>query len=207
MKPIGMEIREAANGLEAIEIWENWQPHLILMDMRMPVMDGYEATRRIKSTTKGQATVIVAVTASALEEDREIILSEGCDAYVRKPFREYEIFEAMTKYLGVEFRYEELPNEEQVAEDRRSAGEDLSEIRLGRSEIERKMMEIPSDLIVHLKKAAILGNIDEILIQIEEIKNCDKELSVWLTDMAEGFQHEQILDMIQRVENHNEYKW
>jgi CheY-like chemotaxis protein len=78
------------------------------MDMRMPIMDGYEATRYIKSTTKGQATLIIAVTASALEEDRNVILSEGCDAYVRKPFRDSEIFDEFEKHLGIQFIYEEV---------------------------------------------------------------------------------------------------
>ena len=70
-------------------------------------MDGYEATRRIKATTKGQATVIVALTASAFEEDRETILSAGCDDVVRKPFRKEEIFDMLAKHLGVRFVYGE----------------------------------------------------------------------------------------------------
>ncbi len=92
LEPYNFEVREAINGLEAVEIWEEWEPHLIWMDMRMPVMDGYEATRTIKGTTRGHATVIIALTASALEEDRVVILSEGCDAYIRKPFRQEEIY-------------------------------------------------------------------------------------------------------------------
>ena len=88
LAPLGFEVREAANGQEAIEMWQVWEPHLIWMDMRMPVMDGHEATKRIKETTKGQATVIVALTASGLEEERNLILSEGCDDYLRKPFYE-----------------------------------------------------------------------------------------------------------------------
>ena len=83
-----VQTREAENGVEAIAIWEEWQPHLIWMDMRMPVMDGYEATRQIKSHLKGQATVIIALTASALEEEKTIILSSGCDDFVRKPFQQ-----------------------------------------------------------------------------------------------------------------------
>jgi CheY-like chemotaxis protein len=105
--PLGFAVREAVNGEEAIAIWQAWAPHLIWMDMRMPMMDGYEATRRIKATVQGQATVIVALTASALEEDRRLILSEGCDDYVRKPFREEALFEALQRHLGVAFVYED----------------------------------------------------------------------------------------------------
>ena len=90
-------------------MWERWEPHLIWMDMRMPVMDGYEATRRIKATTRGQATVIIALTATAFEEDREQILLEGCDDFVRKPFRKDEIYDMLAKHLGVRFLYEEEP--------------------------------------------------------------------------------------------------
>ncbi|PJF24018.1 MAG: hypothetical protein CUN53_19960, partial [Phototrophicales bacterium] len=60
---VGFKVREAANGREAIEIWESWDPQLIWMDMRMPIMNGYEATKHIKSTDKGSATVVIALTA------------------------------------------------------------------------------------------------------------------------------------------------
>ena len=112
LAPLGFEVREAANGQEAIEIWDFWEPHLIWMDMRMPVMDGYEATRRIKATTKGQATVIIALTASALEEDRVVMLSEGCDGYMRKPFREADLFDALDHHLGVRFVYQEMEEDQ-----------------------------------------------------------------------------------------------
>ncbi|WP_375339890.1 ATP-binding protein [Okeania sp. KiyG1] len=110
LQPLGFELKEAENGKQAIEIWEEWQPHLIWMDMRMPVMNGYEATQIIKGTTKGNATAIIALTASVLEEQKAIILSAGCDDFVRKPFRESIIFETMKKHLGVEYIYaEETP--------------------------------------------------------------------------------------------------
>ncbi|HEY9704724.1 MAG TPA: ATP-binding protein, partial [Allocoleopsis sp.] len=70
LEPLGFEVKTASNGQEAISIWEEWQPHLIFMDMRMPIMDGYEATKYIKSTTKGNATAIIALTASVLEEEK-----------------------------------------------------------------------------------------------------------------------------------------
>lgn len=108
LKPFGFELKEANNGKQAVKIWEKWQPHLIFMDMRMPVMDGYEATKIIKGTTKGNATAIIAVTASVLEEEKAIILSAGCDDFVRKPFRQETIFSMLSKHLGVNFIYEQI---------------------------------------------------------------------------------------------------
>jgi two-component system sensor histidine kinase/response regulator len=105
---IGFDVREASNGQEAIAVWESWQPHLIWMDMRMPVMDGYEATKRIKSTLQGQATVIIALTASAFEEDRHLVLSAGCNDFLRKPFREEVLWEKMAHHLGVRYLYGEM---------------------------------------------------------------------------------------------------
>jgi ammonium transporter, Amt family len=107
LQPLGFELKEANNGKEAIKIWEEWQPNLIWMDMRMPIMNGYEATQYIKGTIKGNATAIIAITASVLEEEKAVILSAGCDDFVRKPFRESTIFEMMTKHLGVSFIYEQ----------------------------------------------------------------------------------------------------
>ncbi len=110
LQPLGFELLEAVNGKEALEVWQRWQPHLIWMDMRMPVMDGHEATRRIKATTQGQATVVIALTASAFEEDRRVILSEGCDDFVRKPFQEAEIFDRLERHLGIRFIYADDPD-------------------------------------------------------------------------------------------------
>ena len=107
LAPLGFEIKEASNGQEAIALWDEWEPHLIWMDMRMPVMDGYEATRYIKSTTKGNATAVIALTASVLEEEKAIVLSAGCDDFVCKPFKEHTIFAILTKHLGVKYIYEQ----------------------------------------------------------------------------------------------------
>jgi predicted ATPase/signal transduction histidine kinase/CheY-like chemotaxis protein/tRNA A-37 threonylcarbamoyl transferase component Bud32 len=107
LKPLGFEVQEATNGTEAIDIWDSYSPHLIWMDMRMPMMDGYEATKRIKSTTKGQATAVIALTASVWEEEKAVILSAGCDDFVRKPFHKEVIFDTMAKHLGVRYLYQE----------------------------------------------------------------------------------------------------
>ncbi len=102
LEPLGFVVRDAHNGQEAIATCQTWKPDLIWMDMQMPTMDGYTATRQIKTNLQSNA-VVIALTASALEEDTDAILDAGCDAIIRKPFREAEIFQVLTQYLGIDF--------------------------------------------------------------------------------------------------------
>ena len=71
----------------------------------MPIINGFEASQKIKATTQGQTTIIIAITASAFEEDRQKILTYGCDDIVSKPFRPEELFNKMAQYLGVKYIY------------------------------------------------------------------------------------------------------
>lgn len=105
LQPLGFAVRIAINGQQALEIWQEWQPHLIFMDLRMPVLDGYEATRRIRSAETGKDTFIIALTASVFEEDRQSIIKAGCNDFIRKPFRQRQIFRLLQQYLGVRFVY------------------------------------------------------------------------------------------------------
>mgnify|MGYP001794481081 CR=1 FL=1 len=104
---LGFQTREATNGQEAVELWESWQPHFIWMDMQMPVMNGWEATRQIREksrTHKTAPTTIVALTASAIAKDRELSLGAGCDDFVSKPFRREELLDKLSQYLGVQYQ-------------------------------------------------------------------------------------------------------
>ncbi len=116
LDPLGFELREVANGQEAVALFEQWPPDLIWMDIRMPVMDGMEAVRRIRATPAGAAVKIIALTAHALEEERGPILAVGCDDLVRKPFREQELFDALARHLHLRFIYEETPGAEATPE-------------------------------------------------------------------------------------------
>ncbi|RMF20953.1 MAG: PAS domain-containing hybrid sensor histidine kinase/response regulator [Cyanobacteria bacterium J083] len=107
LNTVGFATRTASNGQEAITIWQTWQPDLIWMDMRMPVMDGYSATKAIKNSQLGQNTVIIALTASAFEEEQNSMLEVGCDDLVKKPFKEEIIFEKIAHYLPVEYIYQD----------------------------------------------------------------------------------------------------
>ncbi len=103
LRGVGFRVTAVKNGSEAVAEWKKQPPHLIWMDMRMPVMDGYEATRRIKSFPEGEKTVVIALTASAFEEDRARVMEHGGNDFVRKPFREKEIFQMLEKHLDVRF--------------------------------------------------------------------------------------------------------
>ena len=103
LTPVGFEVLQATNGEEAIKMWEAFQPHLIWMDMKMPVLDGYQATQRIKATAKGITPIVIAITASAFESEKTAMLSSGCDDIVCKPVEEKVIFEKLAEYLGAKF--------------------------------------------------------------------------------------------------------
>ncbi len=105
--PLGFDIREATNGSEALQEFARWEPKAVLMDMRMPVMDGYEATRQLRATEAGRTVLVVAVTASAFEYQEARVMAAGVDAYVRKPFRPEELFAALGEGLGLEYEYGE----------------------------------------------------------------------------------------------------
>ena len=99
----GFRVRVAQNGAQGVAEFREWRPQFIWMDLRMPVMDGMEATRRIRACEGGREVKIAAVTASGYVAERREILAEGLDDYVRKPYRPTEIFECMARHLGVRY--------------------------------------------------------------------------------------------------------
>jgi CheY-like chemotaxis protein len=193
LEPVGFEVEEALNGQEALEVWERWEPHLIWMDMRMPVMDGHEATRRIKATPKGQATVIIALTATAFEEDRERILLEGCDDFVRKPFRQDEIFDMLTKHLGVRFVYDveqAQPAAAQPADAAAAPGEGLTPAALA---------ALPAGWVADLQQATIKADLNLVLSLIDQIEGQNPALADALADLAHNFEYKRILMLIEQA--------
>jgi CheY-like chemotaxis protein len=188
LHPLGFELREASNGIEALEIWESWQAHLIWMDMRMPLMDGYEATQRIKATTKGQATAIIALTASALEEERAVILSAGCDDFLRKPFREADIFDIMNEHLGVRYIYDS-PSD--------STASTQNEADIQGALTPKTLAALPIELLTNLKQAAIRIDMDRIDSLIDEIRTYNAALAEGLATLAADFKYDEILTLIQ----------
>ena len=187
LTPLGFEIRTASNGKEAIQVWQQWEPHLIWMDMKMPIMDGYEATKVIKTTMKGQATAIIALTASVFEEEKAVVLSTGCDSFIRKPFREAEIFDAMEKQIGVQFIYETDENNEQ-----KKTKIDVHKV------INSQTIANLSDAWVKDFKQAIV-NADSVTIDslLEKIKDNNPDLARAIYHLTENFEYETLLDLLE----------
>jgi PAS domain S-box-containing protein len=183
---LGFEVQGAANGQEALEMWEQWQPHLVWMDMRMPVMDGHMATQRIKATARGQDTIIIALTATAFEEDREQIMLEGCDDFVRKPFRKDEIYDMLVKYLGVRFLYEEEPTLLAPAEAAYAPSVEALSI-------------LPADWLTDLQQATTKADLNLILSLIDQIREEDPALADGLAGLARNYEYKKILTLVQQA--------
>ncbi len=115
LEPLGFSLRQAANGRDAITIWREWRPHLITMDIVMPVMDGHEATRRIKDVPEGREVRIVALSASAFEEDREAVMATGADDFLRKPVTAEDLLGVIERQLNIHYAYAEDPAEPSTA--------------------------------------------------------------------------------------------
>ena len=184
LEPLGFELHDAFNGEEAVMRYETWKPDLIFMDMRMPVMDGLEATRRIRASENGSKVKIVALTAHALENERVEILEAGCDDLVRKPYRENELFEALTKYLGIRFLYEK------------------SEVELVNSEqsiSEEQLKTIPMELLEMLHRALVLLDEDECLKVAGIISDINPVLGENIRSKVEKFQHDELLSVTNKI--------
>jgi len=184
LSPLGFEIKEASNGQEAIAVWDDWEPHLIFMDMRMPVMDGYEATKYIKSTTKGNATAIIALTASVLEEEKAIVLSAGCDDFVRKPFKEQVLFEILTKHLGVQYIYENVESDRLTNED--------NDLMLSSAHL-ASLKTMSNDWRSQLSEAAIEGDSNRVMRLIQEIPDQESTTIKILEKLARQFEFDEIV--------------
>ncbi len=184
LEALGFAVRDAVNGLEAIEEWRSWNPHLIWMDMRMPVMDGLEATIRIREIESAAADAdtrrrcrIIALTASAFEHDRERFLEAGCDDFVPKPFQTPTILNKMSQHLGVRYVYE-IPS--RVPPDL----EPLTPDELAR---------LPEDVISLLRNALLAGDAEAALHTVEGLKAIDGSVADHVTAYVRGYRFDELL--------------
>lgn len=193
LSEIGFEVREAENGQEAIALWSSWDPDLICMDMRMPLLDGYQATQQIKASLKGQQTVIIALTASAFEEEREGILSCGCDDFLHKPFREEVLLEKISTHLGVSYRYQP-----EISPD--SPEGCSSQKLLNRNDIKKYLSQMPPEFVTELYQSACQGYDEGIFELLELIPAESSPLAHTLRELTKNFDFEMIIELTEQEE-------
>ncbi|PPD21764.1 MAG: hypothetical protein CTY18_02845 [Methylomonas sp.] len=186
MESVGFQVKVSGNGRKGVEIFQNWQPHLIWMDRRMPVMDGVETTKLIRTLKGGAEVKIVGVTASVFSKQRDEMLKAGMDDFVRKPYQFNEIFECMSKLLGVRFIYADKSKAVTPVEltDAMLAGLPL-ELR---QELEQALISLDNELINSL---------------VNKIKADDEQLFGVLSGLANNFNYPDILKALRNVQQNN----
>ncbi|MBF0258118.1 MAG: response regulator [Desulfamplus sp.] len=229
LESVGFEVRIAVDGLEGVKIFESWNPHLIWMDMRMPVMDGYEACRRIRqieqnrmdydkriveqhsnmdhnhiyekrgiAQTSVKKTTIIALTASAFEEQKNLVLLAGCDDFIRKPFMENEIFDAIAKHIGVKYIYDSLERETDDNDILASPDDVIpySSNSIMRSSSNESIADLPEQFVVNMQKALIDLDLDNIEQLVNGIAAKYPDTARHISKLASGFKYKEIMEVL-----------
>jgi len=184
---VGYKTRSVKDGKEAIKVFQDWKPDLVLMDIRMPVMGGREATKKIRSLKNGRKTPIIAITASAFEEDLDEILSVGVDQIIRKPYKANQLLEAIKIYLDVEYQYEDEEDALKLAPDKYKA-------KIINPEDFKKLPDELADLLLDATIGLHVNQLDDLLNQVKEI---DQQLAEDLRKLADNFEYALIAEFLQ----------
>jgi CheY-like chemotaxis protein len=171
------------------------------MDIRMPLMDGMQASQHIKNTDAGKSTIVVALTAHALEEERKRILAAGCDDFVRKPFREQEIFEVMAMYLGVKYVYEKQEEAEPVT----GMASEQDTVAPATSVDTRQLASLPDDLQDELEESLHCIDMKAVQDVIAKIATRNPALAEALAAESRDLQFGRLLRMV-RVVSHGKHE-
>lgn len=187
---LGFAVRTAENGDAAIRVWNEWQPDLILMDVHMPVMDGLEATRRIKSDPRGGETVVIALTADVMDDQRRLILASDADDFLSKPCPEDELLEKLRIHLGLVYVYDDA---DESTDAQSGADSRLSEPS------DEQLRKLSPTLIRQLRHATRAGDkalLDELIPLVSESDVRNGEL---LQKLADGYDYDRLIHVLEKA--------
>lgn len=184
----GFTVQTATNGQEAIDCSYSWQPHLIFMDICLPELDGLEATRSIKSMTRGQSPHIVALTAGAFDGNIQSILAAGCDDFIRKPFRQEEIFQSLVKHLGVSLVYEDHID---------APSHTMNTVHLDM--LSAELTTLPDAWVKELHHAATLGSVDQLEHLLTQVREKNAPLAEQLAYLVHNFLFDRLITVTEKV--------
>ena len=184
LKEAGFTVEVANNGKEGVELFQSFHPHFIWMDRNMPVMNGIEATQRIRTMAGGKAVKIAAITASAFVDQRDEILAAGMDDLVRKPYSPVELFNCMGRQLGVHFAREQV-------------------VHVNTTLSSSSLAKLPETLRRALSEGLILGDSEQLAKLIFRVEQQDATLAKVLVRYVEAFNYLPILNALETVDTHN----
>jgi two-component system, chemotaxis family, sensor kinase Cph1 len=186
LKYVGFDVCAVENGVEAIEIYKEWKPDLIWMDIQMPVMNGYEATKQIRAMSQGKKLTMIALTASAFEEDKQAILDVGCDDIVAKPFEETILFEKMAHYLNLRYVYSDKNYRQKLPKQ-----DNNKLIQLTRSDLQ----VMPDDWIAQVYESALVLDDAKLHELFQLIPAEHQQIADTLKNLVDNFHIETIINL------------
>ncbi|MGB7315832.1 MAG: PAS domain-containing protein, partial [Nodosilinea sp.] len=196
----GFEVQAASDGHAAVAQAQDWAPHLIWMDIRMPGLDGYGATSQIRSLSLDPNPVIIALTASPFEEERAKILAAGCDDFVRKPFQMQGLLQKIAAYLPVRYRYAEVATAAVYCPEGPAVATSASP-QPESAELQLWLQTMAADWQQAVAQAAIAGSDDRLIELLGQMLDAPISVTQTLTGWAKNFEFDRILNCLQPEAN------
>jgi signal transduction histidine kinase/DNA-binding response OmpR family regulator len=187
---IGFAVAEANDGLQAVSMVQMQAPDLVLMDIRMPVMDGLEATRRIRANVQLRQMPIVAISASATGQDEREALDAGVNAFMTKPIDEAELLAHIRRFLGLTWTVEQSNEPPQATGEQNGIS---------------ALVAPPAEEMQILYRLALEGNMRELRRQAEHIASLDEHYRPFaerLEKLAKEYQSKAIMDLVKKHLEH-----
>jgi CheY-like chemotaxis protein len=178
---IGLEPRSASSGEAALTLHASWQPQVVLMDLRMEGMDGFQTTRRLRAS--GSTAVIIALTASAFTEVEHDARAAGADDFLRKPYRESELLVKIAERLGLRYSFEPIAEAEPAA---KVVVDDLS----------RLIAALPHDLIAQLREATIQARPERIELLTRRAAQHSEAAAAQINALVRRFDYDALLSAL-----------
>ncbi|MCP5084864.1 MAG: response regulator, partial [Alphaproteobacteria bacterium] len=186
LEPLGFEVSAAGDGQQALDRAREAHPDVILMDLVMPVKTGFVATQELRQRPEFTELVIIAISASVLEADREKSLMAGCDAFLPKPVHVDELLDALASHLTLNWIYAEPE----------AGAEGAAPLVLPSPEV---LAALPLDVLSSLEQAAAQGNVRMVDQAIEAIRPHNTAVANALAVLAKEFKYQEIWKMIQKA--------
>lgn len=189
LQPLGFELAEASNGQEGLEKAVEWRPDLIIVDLVMPVLHGFEMIRKVRQMPELKETVVIASSASVFETDQYESLASGANEFLPKPIATDELMEMLKTCLQLEWLYEESGN---VNDPDCNA----SESRLPTLD---NIIPPPEAIMLDLQKLAKKGDLDGLQEQAKQVQTLDPKYALFVQEISqliESFQLNALRDFI-----------